>query len=657
MRAEKIQDLSQLNVMLRKSIGLFVCVFYIIHVHAVNELPDTIHLNEVIITGRKAPAVYSELSRIVTVIERNEIERMPVQSLSDILEYLVSADLRNRGAFGVQSDLSIRGSSFEQVLVLLNGIKMNDPQTGHHHLNIPVDLQSIERIEILEGPGSRIFGPYAYAGAVNIITKKSRDNMVGFSVVGGQHSYLNASLSVDFMAGPVKNALSVNRKSSKGYIDNTDFLINNLFYNASFSRGNLNTEFQAGYLQKEFGANSFYTPLYPEQFEEIHTSLFSLKNTFGERSKFSHNLYYRRHNDRFELFRYEPAAWYNGHNYHQTDVYGSEFLYTIPWSLGISAMGAEVRTEKIFSNVLGEPIRDTIWLDRSSNAFYSKYKRRDHVSFFGEHSFYWNKTNLSLGILGNFNRDYGWSVFPGLDLSYELIKEIKLFLSYNQSLRMPSFTDLYYVGPTNTGNPDLKPEIANNYEAGIKFFSQGIITGHLQAFYREGKNIIDWVRIADSLKWASLNLTELSTMGFDVRLEMRFEPFTEMLIPVEKLSVGYSYIDVTKQSGDYASVYALDQLRHKFTMVLQHKFPLGLKALWHLNYQSRAGTYTQFPSGNEVPYKDFMVMDVKFLYQFNQVNIFAEFSNIWNINYIDFGNIEQPGRWIKFGVSSRINVK
>jgi vitamin B12 transporter len=642
--------------MLKKLIGFLLYGFCLFPVNAVTELPDTIHLNEVIVTGRKAPAVYSELSRIVTVIERNEIERMPVQSLSGILEYIVSADVRERGALGVQSDLSIRGGSFEQVLLLLNGIKMNDPQTGHHHLNIPMDLQNIERIEILEGPGSRIFGPYAYAGAINIITKSSMENSIGFSVTGGQYSYLNASLSLDFMTGPVKNTFSVNRKNSDGYIENTDFVIHNLFYNASFSSRKLDTEIQAGYLQKAFGANSFYTPLYPEQFEEVNTSFFSFKNTLGERSKLSHNIYYRRHNDRFELFRYEPAAWYNGHNYHQTDVYGTEFLYTIPWSLGISALGLESRTEKILSNVLGEPMRDTIWLNMNSNAFYSKFKRRDHVSFFGEHNFYWNKTNLSLGLLGNFNRDFGWNVFPGMDLSYELIKEVKLFLSYNQSLRMPSFTELYYAGPTNTGNPDLKPEIANNYEAGIKFSSKGI-TGHLQAFYREGKNIIDWVRIADSLKWASLNLTELSTMGFDVRFEMRFEPFTEMLIPLEKLSFGYSYIDVTKQSGDYASVYALDQLRHKFTMVLQHKFPLGLKALWHLNYQNRAGTYTQFPSGNEVPYKDFMVMDVKFLYQFNQVNIFAEFSNIWNINYIDFGNIKQPGRWIKFGVSSRINVK
>lgn len=618
--------------------------------HAIEDT-DTLHLREVTITARKAPALYSELSRIVTIIEKGEILRFPAQSLSGILEYAMSVDVRERGPMGVQADLNMRGGSFEQVLILLNGIKMNDPQTGHHHLNFPVNIHDIERIEILEGPGSRIFGPYAYAGAVNIITKNNDKNGIGFSLTGGQHSFLNGSVKTEFMTGKLSHGISYNRKSSDGYRDNTDFKISNVFYQATRTSDDINTYFQAGFLQKEFGANSFYTPLYPDQFESVKSFFASLNNTLGKRVRFGHNVYFRRHYDRFELFRYEAAPWYRGHNYHQTNVYGTEGILTVPWKLGTTAFGAEFRTENIFSNVLGMPMNDTIWIDRGDNAFYSKYGKRNNISFFGEHSFYLGKLNLSAGLLSNYNEDFGWSLFPGFDISYTLSDRLKSFFSYNQSLRLPSFTDLYYVGPTNLGNPDLRPETAINYEAGLKYLSGGV-SGHALVFFREGKNVIDWVRVADSLKWESKNLTELSTLGIEFKFNYVFAENNEN--PIERLSFGYSWLNVTKQSGNFISVYALDQLKHKATITFQHRIYKGLKAYWFLNYQDRSGTYTKFPSGNETSYEPFMTVDTKIIYQFRQSTFFAEVSNLFDKSYIDFGNIPQAGRWFRIGLGGRI---
>ena len=612
---------------------------------------DTVHLKEITIAGRKAPALYSELSRIVTIVDRNEILRLPAQSLSGILEYAMSIDVRERGAMGVQADINMRGGSFEQVLILLNGIKMNDPQTGHHHLNLPVDIYDIERIEILEGPGSRLFGPYAYAGAINIVTQNNNKNDIGFSLSGGQHSFLNAFVKTEFMTGRLSHGISFNRKSSDGYTDNTDFKISNIFYQASRTSDKINTDFQAGFLQKEFGANSFYTPLYPDQFEAVNSFFASLNNIVGNRVKFGHNIYFRRHYDRFELFRYEAAPWYSGHNYHQTNVYGTEGVLTVPWELGTTAFGAEFRTENIFSNVLGIPMNDTIWLDRGDNAFYSKSGKRNNISFFGEHSFYLDNFNLSAGLLGNYNGDYGWSLFPGLDISYTLSDRLKSFFSYNHALRLPSFTDLYYVGPTNLGNPDLRPETSINYEAGLKFLSGGI-SGHALMFFREGKNIIDWVRVADSLKWESKNLTELSTLGIEFKFSFVFSE--KNIFPLERLTFGYSWLNVTKQSGNYISVYALDQLKHKATLTFHHKIFKSLKASWLMNYQDRNGTFTKFPSGFETSYEPFVTVDTKLIYQFRKTTIFAEVSNLFDKSYIDFGNIPQAGRWIKIGLSGVI---
>lgn len=627
----------------------------LIALHSTASVPiiktDTIHLQEIIVTGRKAPAVYSELSRIVTVITEADISRLPVTSLSGVLEYALSLDVRERGPMGVQSDISIRGSSFEQVLILLNGIKINDPQTGHHHMNIPVDIHQIERIEILEGPGSRIFGPYAYAGAINIITRGSPENQFRVNLSAGQNGFFFGAASAGISSGKFFHQLSVSRKESSGYRENTDFMVNSIYYQLERKSEGLSTDIQVGAMQKEFGANSFYTPVYPEQFEAVKTLFASVKNTFGRRGRVSHNLYYRRHWDRFELFRFERAQWYRGHNYHQTDVYGTEGAYTVPWRMGTSALGAELRTESILSNVLGFPMKDTIWLNREENAFYSRQKERHHLSLFAEHNFYLGRFSLSAGLLGSYSNDFGWGVFPGIDLSYNLSKELKTYFSFNKSLRLPSFTDLYYSGPTNNGNPDLRPEKADNFEAGLKY-SAGSMQGHFLLFKRNGKNMIDWVRIADSLRWESRNLTEINAVGLELAVSYSFNGKENGFL--DKISAGYSRMEITKQSGEYISVYALDQLNHKLVLSLHHKILKNLKGSWFLNYQDRAGTYTHFPSAEEWPYRAFLTIDTKVSMSVKSLALYLEVSNLFNRAYIDFGNLPQPRRWIRFGITHQL---
>jgi vitamin B12 transporter len=151
-----------------------------------------VQLHEVEVTEEKKE-LYSDLSRVVTVIKKDEIAGLPVQSLQDLLEYVMSVDLRQRGPNGVQADISIRGGTFDQIMILLNGINYTDPHTGHHNLNIPVDLESIDRIEILEGPGSRVLGPNAFSGAINIITGTGEKTGANLLFSGGQYGYLAQS--------------------------------------------------------------------------------------------------------------------------------------------------------------------------------------------------------------------------------------------------------------------------------------------------------------------------------------------------------------------------------------------------------------------------------------------------------------------------------
>ena len=135
-------------------------------------------LDEVVFTAGRTPIEAQQAARIVTVITKSEIERAPAQNLNDLLRYIAGVDIRQRGPLGAQADISIRGGTFDQTLILLNGGNITDPQTGHHNLDLPIDVESIERIEILQGPSAKSFGPNAFNGAINIITGNTKSNHI-----------------------------------------------------------------------------------------------------------------------------------------------------------------------------------------------------------------------------------------------------------------------------------------------------------------------------------------------------------------------------------------------------------------------------------------------------------------------------------------------
>src|SRR5690606_4165697 len=214
-----------------------------------------------------------------------EILASPAKSIDEILQQIPGMDIRRRGANGVQSDLSFRGSSFEQVLLLLNGIRMNDSQTGHNSMNLPLDLEDVERIEVVKGPAARRFGQNAYAGVINIITKTTSGKRVKISAEGGDYETYGFGLNAQMGNEKFAQSLQSNYNSSQGYMYNTDYEIRNIFYHNQLNIKNGAIKLQAGFSEKKFGANGFYaSPLATEQYEEVQASIVSVahKQTFGK---------------------------------------------------------------------------------------------------------------------------------------------------------------------------------------------------------------------------------------------------------------------------------------------------------------------------------------------------------------------------------------
>lgn len=225
----------------------------------------SVQLSDVEIVGQRNK-LYSELGRVLTVIDKEEINRMPVHSIDELFDQISGLDIRQRGTFGVQADISVHGGSFDQVLVLLNGINITDPQTGHFNLDIPLNFNEIDRIEILQGSAARLLGPNAFSGAINIITNQNKkQNQLKAELSAGSNEYSTQNISTDFNIKNVTNFISFSHKSSDGYIENTDFDITNIFLHSSLKTTTGKFDFQIAGRQKGFGANEFYSLTYLHQ--------------------------------------------------------------------------------------------------------------------------------------------------------------------------------------------------------------------------------------------------------------------------------------------------------------------------------------------------------------------------------------------------------
>lgn len=621
------------------------------------EVSQQYNLDEIEVSAQRAPVTYSQVARIVSVIDREQIEAAPVNSVQDLLEYALGVDIRQRGANGVQADVSIRGGSFDQTLILLNGINISDPQTGHHNLNLPVSLKNIKRIEILEGPAARVYGPNAFSGAINIVTEPSGGNKFGLDLTYGEHQLRDANVSANKKLGKLDNFVAFNNRSSAGYINNTDFDIYNFFYHGRLHVDEGRLDMQFGYSDKAFGANSFYSAKYPNQFEQTKTTFAALKFETGKKLHFSPAIYWRRNQDRFELFRHDSITY--PFNYHLTDVLGTSINSWFKSSLGKTAFGTEFRSENIWSSVLGEPMSKSIPVPGEKGHFFTHSHSRTTVSFFAEHTFYLGNFTASGGAMANWISDlnYEWNIYPGVDASYQLADNLKVYGSYNKSLRMPTFTDLYYNGPTNKGNPDLKPERSSTIEGGFKWNS-GAVHAEAGYYHRDGKDLIDWVRKNAESVWETKNLTEIKSDGVELIVNINLPELVGHSFFINRINTSYSYNTQNKVHSDYLSNYALDNLKHKFVLTVDHKIWKNLQASWDFRYQERNGTYEKFvdrQSVGFVSYEPFWLTDVKVFWKTKKLQLSGSVSNLFDKSYVDLGNIQQPGRWIKFGVKYQID--
>ena len=590
------------------------------------------------------------MGRVLTVVDKAEIARTPVQSIDQLLDYVTGLDIRQRGTNGTQADISVRGGSFDQVLVLLNGINITDPQTGHFNLDIPLNLSDVSRVEILEGSSARVLGPNAFSGAINIVTENREKHVLNAELMGGSFNYFAQSVSGSFGTDRFHTFASLSHKSSSGYTTNTDFDMSSAFIQSALKTTNAGTfDLQLAAQLKAFGAGGFYSLAFPNQYENTKTFLTALNWTMNKgKFEYSAQAYWRRHHDRFELDFNKPAGW----NYHLTDVTGGKATAAFLSKFGKTTLGIDMRNEHIFSNVLGTPI-DSMRAPLETKGFFTREANRLLSTGYIDQTLNLKRWYFSLGVAYTYTSSYGLNTFGGFDLAYSINDHVRLFADANTAVRLPTFTDLYYIGPQHTANPDLKPEHSQTLEAGTKIVQQNWKLD-VVGYYRMGQNVIDWVKPSPTAGWISQNLTSINALGADISADYYFHQSF-----VKKIGINYSYLQMDKSAGVFISKYALDYLKHKIVVSIDHSVLQNLSASWKVAYLDRSGTY----DANKVygaasiieNFTPYCMLDGRLNWSHKKFDIYADVNNILNADYADYGGLTQPGTSANIGIRLKLN--
>lgn len=618
----------------------------------------TVVLGEVEVTASKAPLGSRQSARMVTVLDRADIAAAPVQSVNDLLKYAVGVDVRQRGPIGAQADVGIRGGNYEQVAILLNGINICDPQTGHNAFDLPVDVGEIERIEVLEGPAGRVYGASSLLGAINIVTRMPSKASLSAKAEGGSYGYASAAARGNFVSGGWNNSLSGAWQRSDGYSRsksgrlNADFKSLKGFYQGRYDDNAVSVRWHAGISSKDFGSNTFYGAKWDNQFEHTFKSFTAVQaQTLQGSLRLRPSIYWNRNMDRFELFRGSEAD--VPYNYHRTDVYGANLNAYFDWALGRTAFGADIRNEDLVSTTLGEELQRPSHV-HGTQRDYLYGLDRTNVSFTIEHNILLPRFTLSAGLVAvknSWNR-MNMRVYPGIDASYAIIDGLKIYASYNTSLRMPSVTELYYSVGGYKADKYLKPEELTALEGGLKYASR-FVTAKAAVYHNRCKNMIDWIRDTGEgvdAPWQSVNFTKVNSTGLEVSARADLASAMPWQHVLRSFDVAYSYIDQDKvENGGIQSMSTLEYLRHKFVASLALDLARRLSFALHYRFNERTGSYTDV-NGMVQPYKPYGIVDARLSWNEKYYSIYLEANNVFDKTYVDIGNVAQPGAWFIGGL-------
>lgn len=562
----------------------------------------------------------SGTGRSVTTLDIEDMQSSAYDALQDIIGNIGGIDIRRRSPEGVQSDINIRGATFEQNTLLIDGISMNDPQTGHYTMDLPLTSFDKEDVEILKGPASSLYGANSFGGVINVITKKPEGKSLILTTTGGQRDYFSGGISLSHPFAAIKNRFSIEWNRASSYIPDSEFDIINLSESSTVNTSSGDYDFFFGYSNKNYGANTFYSNLYPREAESTDTRFFKLSGKMvSGYLRFEPKIFLRRHYDKFSLDKNRPG-WQT--NYSTNYTYGADLGFVIENSFMDTAYGFELSEDRIFSTNMQKH-------DRGRTGLYAEIT--PHI---------FDKLYINAGIRQDASSDFETECSPSVNMRYAFFDFLSARISAGRSFRIPTFTDLYYRDAANIGNENLRPENSWTYEAGLDYKSE-FVNCSAGYFRRDSRDTIDWTRMNTGNPWRVSNIGNIDTNGVEASIEISPRKI-ERSFPIERFFLDYTALDLYRKH-DYLSKYALDYLKQQISAGIDYSL-FGFKNSWVLNYKKRVG-----------PSNTCVVVDTKLIKGIIKketivFEVFLEITNLFDEDYSEQSGIPMPGRWIKSGV-------
>jgi iron complex outermembrane recepter protein len=561
----------------------------------------------VVVTGTFEPIPLEEADRNVDVLTVHG-DRLLFDSFADYLQLDSSVDLQERAPNTIQSDISIRGGTFGQTLVLLNGMRINDAQSGHHNMDLPLPLDAVSELQILNGSGSAEYGSDAVGGVVNILTRQPSEGPE-FRLRGalGNYGVNEESGSLSLGDDRLSEQLFGARDFSTGFIPDRDYR-DLALTSVSHAKTRLGfTDLLLTLSDRPFGADQFYGD-YPS-WERTKGWFASIRQELGKNTEADFAC--RRHTDLFVLFRDDPEIYTNRH---LLDSYEGALRRTDRLPIGALHYGAEYYDESIDSNNLGVHARN-------HEAVYASWDARALRRF-----------SFSLGVRDDIYDGLSNQVSPTAAAGYWINGKLKARASASRAFRLPSYTDLYYHDPANVGNPNLRPEKSWNYEGGLDYFAGRRFKASATVFQRRDTDLIDYVLDPQTNVYTATNFQKLVFTGFEGSLEAR-------LREDQAISVGYTGLVGGRGAiGDVISKYVFNYPINSAVVGWQ-----GSLRTWLVG-RTRIGVLDRYARN---PYA---IWDASLARPTGRVRPFLQFTNLTSTVYQEVPGVSMPKRGVVGGM-------
>jgi iron complex outermembrane recepter protein len=584
---------------------ILICTLLVSSPVSAQQLP--VRSDSIVVTGTWEPLNLDELDRSVTVLPLR-IDTILLNSWMDALRLDSSLDLGERAPNGVQSDVSIRGASFGQTLVLLNGIRISDAQSGHHNMDLPIPPEGIARVEVLHGPGSTMYGSDAVGGVINVITDPPESSEFRLRTSAGNFG-VNQERGSLSLAGPgIAEQIAFSRDFSSGFRPDRDYR-NLAIDSATHWLSPLGaSDVTLAYDDRPFGADQFYGNF--TSWEDTKTWFASMRQAIGENTEAS--FAFRRHSDLFVLVRDQPEI-YTNHHVVESYVGALRRNETLRENVRLH-YGAEFYRDAIVSNNLGNHERDY-------GAGYASIDVRALRRF-----------SFSAGIRENVYGSLSVESSPSVSGGAWINAHLKLRASASHAFRLPTYTDLYYHDPANLGSPNLRPERAWSYETGLQWTLAARVRADVAVFHRRERDGIDYVRRLATDIWRATNVDRLRFTGVETSVDAR-------LATTQTVSLRYTAIHGAQAAFvDLASRYVFNYPSQSAVAEWRGSFS------HHLLARTRVGVL------NRRARDPYALWDVYGAWGEHALRPFVQLTNITATHYEEIPGIVMPGRAIVGGV-------